>query len=414
MNKLKNSNLFFAVLSLLAAVILWLYVDLVNQPDIEQDINNIPVVFEGEETLEENGLMILHNGQETVDLTIRARRAVLYNLNRSNIVITVKVDTINSTGSKSLGYTINYPNTVTSSDVSVIDRSVYSVEVEVARLTSKRIPIQGEFAGSLAEGYQAGAFSFDPRQIVVSGEESLVESIDHAHVVLSEHNLSAAYTGELPYVLVDKNGAAVDTRNLKCDVERVNVTFPVVILKEIPLTVDFTPGGGITEEMIQQNVTWFLTPPQITVSGEKAVLDPLKEIIVGTVDLSRVVSSGTYTFDIPLYSALTNVSGETQVTVNVVVNMAGLTTATMEATEIELTNVPEGCTAEPVTNAIQVLLRGREESLPLVMEHNLRAVADLSSVTASAGRYTVPVAIYVDGFSDVGAVGEYRMTVSIR
>ena len=410
MNKLKNSNVFYVALSILAAVILWLYVDLVNQPAIEQEFNGIPVVFEGEDALEENGLMILHDGQETVDLTISAKRAVLRNLSRNNIVITVKVDTVNSVGLKSLRYTISFPSTVTSVDLTVVDRSVYSIDVEVVRLLTKSIPIQGEFTGSLAEGYQAGEFSFDPLRVVVSGEESLVESIDHARVVLSEKNLSSAYTGELSYVLVDKNGDPADTKNLKCDVETVRVTFPVVVLKDIPLSVEFTAGGGATED----NVTKFITPASITVSGAEEILEPLREIIVGTVDLSKVVSSGTYTFDIPLYSELNNVSGETQATVNVVMNMDGLATTTLEVTEIELTNVPDNCRAEAVTNSIQVLLRGKEESLPLVMAHNLRAVADLSNVTASAGKYTVPVTIYVDGFGDVGAVGEYRITVSIR
>ena len=410
MNRLKNSNAFYMALSILAAIILWLYVDLVNQPDIKQEFTDIPVVFDGEDTLGENGLMILHNGQETVDLTIDAKRADLYKLNKNNIAITVKVDSINSVGNKSLRYSITFPSTVASSDLNVVDRSVYSIDVEVVKLLTKTVPIQGEFTGSLAEGYEAGEFSFDPIQITVSGEEALVESIASARVTLGEHNLETTYVGEMPYVLVDQNGDSVDTKNLKCDVDRVNVTFPVVILKEVPLSVDFAAGGGATE----QNVTASVTPSSITVSGEKTMLDPLKEIIVGTVDLSKVVSSGTYAFDIPLYSALNNVSGESQATVNVVVNMDGLETATLEATEIELTNVPANCRAEAVTNSIQVLLRGKSESIPLVMAHNLRAVADLSNVTASAGKYTVPVTVYVDGFSDVGAVGDYRITVSIR
>ena len=410
MNRLKNSNAFYMVLSILAAIILWLYVDLVNQPPVEQEINNIPVVFEGEETLENNGLLILHDGQETVDLTVKATRANLRNLSRTNIVISVKVDTINSVGMKSLRYTITFPSTVASSDIEVVDRSVWSIDVEVAKLAVRTVPIQGEFAGSLAEGYQAGDFSFDPSQLTIRGEEKLVESIDHAKVVLSELNLAKTYVGELPYTLVDGTGEELDMQNIKCDVDLVKVTFPVVILKEIPLSIDVTPGGGATGD----NITWSVTPSKITVSGEEEVLTPLKEIIVDTVNLSKVVSSVTYTVDIPLHSSLTNVSGETQATVTVTVDMDGLSTSTLELTDIELINKPANCRVEAVTNSIQVLLRGKAESLALVMPNNLRAEADLSNVTASAGRYTVPVTVYVDGFSDVGAVGEYRITVSIR
>ena len=34
--------------------------------------------------------------------------------------------------------------------------------------------------------------------------------------------------------------------------------------------------------------------------------------------------------------------------------------------------------------------------------------------SASAGTYRVPVTVYVDGFDDVGAVGEHTIIVSVR
>ncbi|HBD86485.1 MAG TPA: hypothetical protein DC001_03575 [Clostridiales bacterium] len=44
---------------------------------------------------------------------------------------------------------------------------------------------------------------------------------------------------------------------------------------------------------------------------------------------------------------------------------------------------------------------------------NLRAVADLSGY-ASKGDVSVPVKIYVGGYSDAGAVGDYQVTVHIK
>jgi hypothetical protein len=44
---------------------------------------------------------------------------------------------------------------------------------------------------------------------------------------------------------------------------------------------------------------------------------------------------------------------------------------------------------------------------------NVRAVADLSALGSSTGQFSVPVDIYVDGFSNVGAMGSYSVLVSL-
>ena len=45
---------------------------------------------------------------------------------------------------------------------------------------------------------------------------------------------------------------------------------------------------------------------------------------------------------------------------------------------------------------------------------NLRAVADLTDYNESAGTYIVDVKIYVDGASNVGAVGDYQISVELK
>ena len=48
-----------------------------------------------------------------------------------------------------------------------------------------------------------------------------------------------------------------------------------------------------------------------------------------------------------------------------------------------------------------------------IRNENLRAVADLADYDESVGSYNAPVKIYVDGFTDVGAVGEYTILIEL-
>ena len=45
---------------------------------------------------------------------------------------------------------------------------------------------------------------------------------------------------------------------------------------------------------------------------------------------------------------------------------------------------------------------------------NIRAVADLTDIKDSTGLYMPNAKIYVDGVTDVGAIGDYSISVEIR
>ena len=54
------------------------------------------------------------------------------------------------------------------------------------------------------------------------------------------------------------------------------------------------------------------------------------------------------------------------------------------------------------------------KQLDQVQTENLQAVADLVDYKGSTGAYMPEVKIYVDGFTDVGAIGENNISIEIR
>lgn len=405
-NKILDSKIFYIVLSVFAAILLWLYVG--EQDDATLWTRDIPITFTGEDVLAEQGLMIVHRADETIDLRLQARRTVLKELSNKTVSIQADVSQITAPGQHSISYTISYPSNVQPSSVSVIDRSEYVIDVQVVQLTRKTIPVEAEFTGSLAEGYLAGDIACTPSALEISGEESAVSRVDHAVIQFGSAGLSETFSQAMPYTLVDADGKPVDTSNIRLELDTVLVTMPVEIVKEIPLIVYVKEGGGATERDAEITIE----PGSIQVSGERSVLEPLNQIILDTIDLSQVVSSATYNITIPLNSALTNLSGVTEAKVTVRIN--GLATRTVECTDIEAVNRPAGYTTDVVTQSIQVVLRGTEEAVAAIQDHNVRVVADLSTISTASGTYTVPAQVYVDGVDDVGAVGEYKIVVSIH
>lgn len=413
MEKSGNSKILRMVLSILIAVVLWMYVGKSLNPEDDKTIRNIPVTFAEVEALEERGLMISQGADQTVTIEVKARRDVLDQLNNSTVTATVDVSGIDRAGNYTQTYQIsrNLSGTGSNGSYVVTNWQPLNVEFTVSALLERTIPIQGSFTGSVAEGFQTQGFTFSPESVKVRGEESLVNQIYYAQVILDQKDLSETYSGDLPFSFISFNGEEMSMDGLETSVSLIRTTLPVVQLKKVPLTVNILPGGGATEE----NITYEIDPSSIMVSGPSEVLEPVKEISLGDIDLSKVLGSDTITRPIELAAELTNESGISEAKVKV--KLRGLTTAVLEVDNIDFINTPEGYEPEKVTQSRQVTIRGSAEAVASVTASQLRIVADLSqisNVATATGAQTVPVKVYLDGRSDVGVVGEYNISVSMR
>jgi len=406
----KNKGLYM-VLSVILAIVLWVYVGDEN-PDESRPVRNLPVTFSGVEALESRGLMITGGMEQTVTLNATGKRDAINRLSAETVSIVADVSSIQQPGQHTVRYQEAYdlPASVISS-LTITDRYPSNVTITVARRATRTIPVRGLTTGSVAEGYQAGEFSFSPASIEVSGEEALVNQIDYALVTLNQEDMAETYSGDQPYTFITFTGGELEAEGLETDAALVWTTLPIVQLKEVELTVNLRPGGGINKENMDEYVTCEITPKTIMVSGAAEDIEPLQTVSLGDIDLAKVLGSDTLTFPIPLAAELTNVSGVQEASVKI--SVSGLTTAILEVDNISLINKPDGYAAEKVTTSRQVQIRGPEEAVAAVTASQLRIVADLKNATATTGTQTVPVKVYLDGRSDVGVVGDYNIVVSI-
>ena len=146
------------------------------------------------------------------------------------------------------------------------------------------------------------------------------------------------------------------------------------------------------------------------VSGSEADLEALEEISLGSINLSDVVGTNVFPFDIALDPRFTNESGLTEATVTVTVE--GLDTEVFAVSNIRTSLPPEGYTVDVVTQSVLVTVRGPAEELAKIDASQLLVVADLSNMTVEGSRQ-VPARVYLNGTSTVGVIGEYTVLVNM-
>jgi len=412
LNKMFSSRVFYILVSLVASIALWMYVELNINEEKRFPVSNIPIVFRNADRLQDRGLLISSFEPETVSLTFHVPRAVAAKLQRTAVSVEVDLSGIMSPGPTYQPYVIIYPPGVNGETIDVT-RLVSNIFLSVDRLHTRPVDVRVEFSGETAsEDLIPDTVEFSPQSITVKGPEEVVSRISSARVPVNIEPLSSTYTGDLEFVLLDENGEEFDEELLSSVTvshETVHVTIPIRQMKSIPLTVDFAYGAGSSES----NTEWQIEPPFITISGDPDVIKDVNSVNLGVVS---TITRRDMTFTvlpprpIVLQDYVKNLSGETEALITVTIH--GLNLAYFSTTNLQYINVPADLRPDWVTQTLDVTIRGKPEDLALVSLDNIRVVADLRD--RPAGPHRIPATVFIDAVAaDVGPVGEYFVTVRL-
>lgn len=404
--RLRDSRTFYIIVSVILAIIFWLYVRAEVNPEQNGVIRNVPVELTGESVLASQGLAVAEVSDENVDFEIRAPASVLTTLNKRNVTAIVDVSKC-AEGENVLYFTPKVASNVNYEGTTWVGQLPETVTVRVEKLDSKIYPIEFQLRGSVAEGYQVGTAAISPETVTVSGPVEQVSQIAKVVAILEVDEMSEQYAGNLPLVLLNAQGEVLNDLDVTMDTESAYVVLPIVTVKEISLAVNLVDGGGATAE----DATYEINPQKIIVAGPSEAMEGLTEISLGSVDLSKVIGSKVITMPISLSPTLENVSGISSATVTV--EVSDLATRSLEVDNISLINVPAGYRVSIVTQERSIVIRGRSEQIREVDASQIRIVADLGGEITTVGTYPVPVNVYLDGNNSVGVVGEYTIVIKI-
>ena len=409
--KLKSfftSRIFYIIFSFIAACTLWFFISISENPNMTENFNGITIEFTGAEELADKNLIVSEIDAESLNIEITGARLNVARLKKEDIIVTVDMSKISIAGTHQLQYDIKFAAGFDKDDFTVSSTSSKFVTVDVKKLVSKNIEVRGTFDGEVAEGYIAGSLIIDPAVITVSGPEDEITKIDYASVVLSRDKISKSVTEEMSFSLVAKENKTIDSDIISFDVETVQVTQTVSMHKEVSLIVKCIDGAGA---VTGENTTIVIEPATIWLSGDAEILEQINSITLGTVDLSSFQLS--YNDDMPIVipdgTAITSGENKAEVTIQVF----NLTTTKISASNIEVKNETEGYSTEIITKSLDITLRGSSEDISRVRAENIRIVADLSDQGNAAGTFEVHATVVVDGFPNVGAIGNYKVNVRI-
>ena len=391
------------LLSLLIAFGIWLYVVTVVSPESEVVIHNIPVQFDGDIVLAERDLIVVSDKNCTVNLKLFGNRVDLNKLSASNVTVVADLSQITEPGEHHVRFNVTYPAAVQQGNIDVMERDPQYITVTVAERSWKNIPVEIRYTGSVPEGYVVDGQNakLDQTSITVTGPADVLARIAKACITvdLDGKMSTIVETYRLSLCGVDGN-PVTDASKVTTSVNEVRATIKINKIKQVALEVELIDGGGLraSDVTVNQSLQY------IMVSGSNSALENLDKIVVARISLAEMIKSDTLTFDIQMPAGISNVTGETKLTVEII--LPELETKTFVITKILPVDAPADRNVTVITEKLVVQIRGTAEALDALDESQLVAIVDCKDVSGMMNmNATLNATVVLPEDSSAGVVG---------
>lgn len=406
MEQRNNRKTLYIVISLVVSVLVWFYVN--GSTEVLVSVTNVPVEFLNEETsLADKGLMRVDEEEPTIDLKLRMSRNTVFRLDTSKIRAIADLGFISAPGVQSVNYALTYPPNISVNDVKVESPTVRAVSVKIGELSRRTVDVRCKVIGSVADGYLAGSVRMSPNTIEIRGRQEDIISVNYAQVTLNIENATSSIRSLLGYELYDFNDRPIQSNLIHPATDEIEVVLPVMTVKEVPIEVEFveSPGARLS------NIDLSLSATSVTLSGDPAQLSAFDKITLDTITLKNLAAQEHFVYPLDIPEGLENLSGITEVTLDLA--FKDITTGSFHAHEFTYRALSAPREVTIVTSSLPVTLMGTSEAIEKVVDDDIVVTADLSDVSDAEGVYTVPASVNVKHSADVGAVGEYQVTVQL-
>lgn len=242
------------IISVLVAILTWMYVISVENPKTEIAFRDIPITVLNESRLNDYGLKLIDHGDPTVDVKVVGRRSDVATVTAKDISATIDVSKISISGK----YMVDVAVTTEMDGVGISKSEFQKTEVYVdkVRTVNKNINIKTD--GLPAETYILGEPSASVSSVEITGPGGVVNKVAAATVIVNTTGTNAKITRICPVKLYDLSGEEIDTKYLSLSTESVTVNIDVFREQELKII----PVYGDSYDLSQYEIT--VTPEKIT------------------------------------------------------------------------------------------------------------------------------------------------------
>lgn len=388
-----TQNIGLKIMALLFAAVLWVIVVNADDPVVSAVYRDVPVTITNEDVVTNKGKVYqIVDDTHTVNVTVYATRSVISKISKDNISATADLSQMDVNT-----YLVPIQATVQGYEggIQSAETNPTNLQVDLQDVTQRKFPISVSTTGTPRDGYVVGEMTSNPKEITISGSESLINSIAKVTAKISISGMSDSGVLDAELICYDANGNVVDQTKLSNNLGDKGISVNVQMLNKKNVGLDFHVSGTPADGYAYTG--YYSEPESVQVCGTADVLENLESIEIpeDEVNIDGESEKREFTVDIlPYLPEGVTLVDETanNVVVTVQIEQKGAKTIELLVNSIQVKNLSDKLKVAFASDKnLTLTFTGLEEELDTLDIKNAASI-DLKNYT-TAGQYDVPVSI---------------------
>jgi len=377
MARITDKDINVRIISVLFAIVLWLYVASEQNPMEYKNVKDIPVELINVESVHKSGLVIKEGENYKVDITLQGKRNILSEMNVKDIFVEADLR----------GFTQKGVNTIpvevkgVPANIELVDVTPKHIKVTFEQIITEEIPVKAITGGYAAKGYTALYPEVTPSQVLVRGPESLLSGVKVVTATLKLTGVQENVVEVLPVKVVDRDNNEVTGVEVSPDIVEVRVV--VKKTKEVPVevTMEGNPAEGKEITNISQNIS------SIIIYGKESVIQGIDKIKTQPVKVWGIEGDTYYDVDLILPDGVWTVDGVKMV--SVFVDIESRITRKINMEKINFIGLSDGLEIAEGQDfpAVELTVEGKESIIEPLTTKDINVYCQLKEL--DIGKHTV-------------------------
>lgn len=265
--EIAKRNLALKIFAFILAILLWVSVQLFQNPEISYQILEVPITITGEADINSEGYVISSIPKNLkTNITVSTKRSKINNIDNSDLTAYVDVSQVKSVGD------FSFPIKVRSNDgeITVSTKTPSAITLYIDRIITLQKPIKISYDGVLDKDYyiDKDSVSITPPIATIKTPELLSDKISEFLVHIDMTDVRSEVHNEFKGIPVDSQGEELKSKFINPTSENIIVKVPVLKRKILPILIKNQP----------ENFSFNLNQEQIEVAGDTPIVDKLEYV----------------------------------------------------------------------------------------------------------------------------------------
>ena len=294
-----SNNTKLKLISLLSAIVLWMYVMAVVDPEETKLFEDIPVSITNLNDLTDKDLVIYPDTEVTTSVYVTGKLSTIQKMSKEDISVYGQINNPIE-GKNEIYLKVTPAQRVTYE----FKNSIAIVNLEKIITENKKIEV--EVTGDIKQDIDTINLENNNDEVEVSGPRSLVEKVEKIEAILNSNKQTDDFDISLDLKPVDKKGNIVSGVELKTSSLNAKVT----LLKEKTVPIKVNIEGENTEN-------YKLSQDTVYIKGKRELVDKIEYISTQPINLSSIPKNTTMDISLIIPNGITSNIKSVSATLNI-------------------------------------------------------------------------------------------------